>query len=340
MKYRREIDGLRAVAVLPVILFHAGFDTFSGGFVGVDIFFVISGYLISTIIISELQNEKFSIVNFYERRARRILPALFFVMLSCIPFAYFWLTPSDLKDFAQSLISVSVFSSNILFWRESGYFDAAAELKPLLHTWSLAVEEQYYVIFPLFLMAFWGGGKRLIVTLLTIAFLVSIALAEWASLVKPSAAFFLLPTRVWELLIGVFSAFYLSKMNRYRFSKCFSEFFGWLGLILIAYSILIYSESTPFPGIYALVPTIGAALVILFAEKETFVARFLGNKLFVGIGLISYSAYLWHQPLFAFARQRSLLELDELVLLALVALSLLLAYFSWRFIEYPFRSKD
>ena len=153
MEYRREIDGLRAIAVLPVIFFHAGFKTFEGGFVGVDVFFVISGYLITTIILSDMNDGKFSIVTFYERRARRILPALFFVMLCCLPFAYFWLLPEHLKDFSQSLAAVSVFSSNILFWKESGYFGVASELKPLLHTWSLAVEEQYYVLFPLFLMA-------------------------------------------------------------------------------------------------------------------------------------------------------------------------------------------
>ena len=157
MKYRAEIDGLRALAVLPVILFHAGFEWFSGGFVGVDVFFVISGYLITTIIISEMAEGKFSIVNFYERRARRILPALFFVMAACLPFAWVWLTPNDLKDFGQSLVAVSTFSSNILFWLESGYFDRAAELKPLLHTWSLAVEEQYYILFPIFLTGLVSG---------------------------------------------------------------------------------------------------------------------------------------------------------------------------------------
>ena len=145
MDYRSEIDGLRALAVLPVIFFHAGFEFFSGGFVGVDVFLVISGYLITTIIISEMSENKFSILKFYERRARRILPALFFVMLVSLPFAWFWLTPKDLQDFGQSLIATSTFSSNILFWLESGYFDTAAELKPLLHTWSLAVEEQYYL---------------------------------------------------------------------------------------------------------------------------------------------------------------------------------------------------
>ena len=154
MDYRREIDGLRAIAVLPVILFHAGFDAFSGGFIGVDVFFVISGYLITTMIIADLEQGKFSIINFYERRARRILPALFLVMLSCIPLAWMWLLTSDMKDFSKSLVAVTVFASNILFWRENGYFETAAELKPLLHTWSLAVEEQFYVLFPLFLVLF------------------------------------------------------------------------------------------------------------------------------------------------------------------------------------------
>jgi peptidoglycan/LPS O-acetylase OafA/YrhL len=209
MKYRAEIDGLRALAVLPVILFHAGFELFSGGFVGVDVFFVISGYLITTIIISEMAEGKFSIVNFYERRARRILPALFFVMLMCLPFAWMWLTPNDLKDFGQSLVAVSTFSSNILFWRESGYFDTAAELKPLLHTWSLAVEEQYYILFPIFLMFTWRLGLKWILILLSMVFLVSLGIAQWGAYNSPSAAFFLLPARGWELLVGVFVAFYL-----------------------------------------------------------------------------------------------------------------------------------
>ena len=152
MQYRREIDGLRALAVIPVILFHAGFEAFSGGFVGVDVFFVLSGYLITTIILSDLELGKFSLLNFYERRARRILPALFLVILVSIPFAWAWLLPTDMRDFSQSLVAVATFTSNILFWRESGYFDEAAELKPLLHTWSLSVEEQFYVLYPLFLL--------------------------------------------------------------------------------------------------------------------------------------------------------------------------------------------
>ena len=340
MDYRREIDGLRALAVLPVILFHAGFEVFSGGFVGVDVFFVISGYLITTIILSELEQGKFSIVNFYERRARRILPALFLVMLVCIPFAWFWLLPSDMKDFSQSLVAVSFFASNILFWRESGYFDAAAELKPLLHTWSLAVEEQYYVLFPLFLMLFWRLGKRWILVMLGLVFVASLAVAQWGAYAKPAAAFYLLPTRGWELLIGAFAAFYLSKADRKEFGKAASELGGWLGVALILYAVFAYSKATPFPGLYALVPTLGTVLVILFATQQTTVGKFVGNKAFVGIGLISYSAYLWHQPLFAFARQRSLTEPSHTVFLLLSVMALVLAYFSWRFVEAPFRKRD
>lgn len=340
MDYRREIDGLRALAVLPVLLFHAGFETFSGGFVGVDVFFVISGYLITTIILAELEQGKFSIVNFYERRARRILPALFLVMLVCIPFAWFWLLPSDMKDFSQSLVAVSVFASNILFWRESGYFDTAAELKPLLHTWSLAVEEQYYVLFPLFLMLFWRLGKRWILVMLGLVFVASLAVAQWAAYAKPAAAFYLLPTRGWELLIGAFAAFYLSKSSRKEFGKGVGEVGGWLGVALILFAVFAFSKATPFPGLYALVPTLGTVLVILFATEKTTVGKFVGNKAFVGVGLISYSAYLWHQPLFAFARQRSLTEPSHTVFLVLSVMALVLAYFSWRFVEAPFRRRD
>ena len=174
----------------------------AGGFVGVDVFFVISGYLITSLILADLEKGRFSIIGFYERRARRILPALFLVMLVCIPFAWAWLLPVVMKDFSQSLVAVSVFASNIWFWRESGYFDTAAELKPLLHTWSLAVEEQYYVIFPLFLMLIWRLGRAWVLIVLAAALVVSLALAQWASYAEPTAAFYLLPTRGWELLVG------------------------------------------------------------------------------------------------------------------------------------------
>lgn len=237
MKYRPVIDGLRALAVIPVILFHAGSSVFSGGFVGVDIFFVISGYLITTIIIDELNLGTFSILNFYERRARRVLPALFFVMLVCIPFAYYWLLPGEMKDFSRSVISVSFFVSNIFFWRDAGYFGAASELKPLLHTWSLAVEEQFYIIYPLFLLGAWKFGKRLIVVALILMAISSLFIANWASFNERNGAFFLLPTRGWELLIGCLTAFYVSK-KKIITNPFISESMSLVGVLGIAFSML------------------------------------------------------------------------------------------------------
>lgn len=339
MEYRREIDGLRALAVIPVILFHAGFKTFSGGFVGVDIFFVISGYLITSIIIAEKQAETFSIINFYERRARRILPALFLVMLTCIPFAWFWLLPHDMQNFAQSLIGVSIFISNILFWLTSGYFETASELKPLLHTWSLAVEEQYYLFFPIFLILIWKLGQRWILLFLSIIFFISLFAAQWGSAVKPDATFYLLPTRGWELLIGAFLAFYFTKKNHLNLNKYLNEAGSLLGLTLIIYAIFQFDKQLPFPSFYALVPTIGAGLIILCANQLTLVGKLLGNQFFVGIGLISYSAYLWHQPLLAFAKYRSLKELNDLFLIALIFITFILAYLTWKYVEAPFRTK-
>jgi peptidoglycan/LPS O-acetylase OafA/YrhL len=339
MEYRREIDGLRALAVLSVILFHAGFESFSGGFVGVDVFFVISGYLITKIILSDLERGTFSLVDFYERRARRILPALFFVMIVCLPFAWAWLLPNDMRDFSQSLVAVAVFGSNVLFWRESGYFSTAAELKPLLHTWSLAVEEQYYVLFPLVLMALWGLGKRRLVIVLGSLFVVSLAIAQWASYFMPEAAFYLLPSRGWELLMGGLVAFYLGRTGREECVKGLCEFGGWLGVFLILFSVFFYDKTTPFPSFYALVPTLGTALIILFATQQTTVGKLIGNRVFVGIGLISYSAYLWHQPLFAFARHISHSKPNDIVFGLLSVAAIGLAYLSWRFVESPFRSR-
>ena len=335
MKYRAEIDGLRALAVVPVILFHAGFELFSGGFVGVDVFFVISGYLITTILIDDIENNRFSLLNFYERRARRILPALFFVMLVCIPFAWVWMLPNQMKDFSQSLVAVGLFASNILFWRESGYFDAAAEEKPLLHTWSLAVEEQYYLLFPIFLILAWRFGKNRVFWMIVVFAAISLALSEWGWRNKATANFYLAPTRAWELLAGSIAAFIVLKRGVQT-----NNTLSLIGLAAIIFSILVYNESTPFPSVYALVPVVGVVLLVLFAGKETLAAKLLGTKAFVGIGLISYSAYLWHQPLFAFARIRSL-EYPSMILMSVLSItSLLLAVLSWKFIEQPFRKND
>lgn len=339
MEYRREIDGLRSLAILPIILFHAGLTFASGGFVGVDVFFVISGYLITSIIIAEQQKGSFSLLGFYERRMRRILPALFTMMLFSLPFAWLWLMPDDLKKFSTSVADVSLFISNITFLNQTGYFDTAAELKPLLHTWSLAVEEQYYLLFPVFLWKSWKIGRNKIIAIIATVAIISLFSAHWGAYNKPAGTFFLLPTRIWELLLGAITAFYLSSSNnRLNQSEILNKYASIIGFSLIIFSICTFNKQTPFPSLYALLPTIGAALIILFADSKTMVGKLLGSKPLVAIGLISYSAYLWHQPIFAFARYRSLEEPNEILVFTLIVSTLSIAYLSWKYVESPFRS--
>lgn len=315
-----------------MILFHAGFTLFSGGYVGVDVFFVISGYLITSIILKDLAEGTFSIARFYERRARRILPALFLMMAVCIPIAWMLLRPFQFREFAQSVAAVSVYLSNFLFWEKSGYFDTAAELKPLLHTWSLAVEEQYYVIVPVMMMLLWRRGRGALLWTIVALALVSLALSQWMSQAYPMANFYLLPSRAWELLAGAICAFVLANGREYR-----SDLAAGLGLVLILGSVVVYTEETPFPSLYALAPVGGTVLVILFAGPGTRVAGMLGWAPLVGIGLISYSAYLWHQPLFAFTRTALIFEPPTILMLGLSGASLVLGWLSWRFVERPFR---
>lgn len=340
MEYRREIDGLRALAVLPVIFFHAGFKIFGGGYVGVDVFFVISGYLITSILLTELAQDRFSLRDFYERRARRILPALFLVLLCTIPFAWLYLHASHFKSYSQSLLAILAFSSNFLFWHESGYFDADTELKPLLHTWSLAVEEQFYIFFPLLLLIFWRKGQHIIRYVLALLFVSSLVLADFRSYGDPAAAFFLVTSRCWELLLGAFAAFYLTHKNTPIANRPIRECAGILGLALILFAIFNFSKNTPFPGMFALIPTTGALLIILFSSQETYVGKLLGTKIFVGIGLLSYSAYLWHQPLFAFVRSGWSTTPGTMEFGLLCVTVFFLAYLSWRFVELPFRNKE
>jgi peptidoglycan/LPS O-acetylase OafA/YrhL len=344
MNYRREIDGLRALAVIPVILFHAGFQSFSGGFVGVDVFFVISGYLITSIILKEKHAGTFSLVGFYERRARRILPALFLVMFVCLAFGWVWLLPSDMKMFSESLVAVSFFASNIMFYLTSSYFKPAAELKPLLHTWSLAVEEQYYLLFPLFVMLAWRFEKRWIVATLAVLAGLSLGAAHYGSTTDPSFTFFLLPTRGWEILIGALVGFYLFGVNNDELTNSHrspaSQLLSFTGLLLCIYGVFAFDALTPYPSLYTLLPTIGTVLILLFATQETIIGTLLGSKWLAGIGLISYSAYLWHQPIFAFARHRFIDQPSKPALLCLAIASFLLAYVSWKYVETPFRCRQ
>lgn len=333
--YRREIDGLRALAVLPVIFFHAGFDLFRGGFVGVDVFFVISGHLITTVILTEQAAGSFSLVRFYERRARRILPALFFMLAASTAGAWFFLPPADLKAYAGSLIAVSAFFSNVRFAGQSGYFDTAVELKPLLHTWSLAVEEQFYLVFPLLLLLTRRLRPAATAALLVLIGGASLAAAE-LHLVRPNEAVFLLQTRGWAVVIGALTALY-TRRQVVPPTLTTAQLGSALGLALVGLSVVTFSRQTPFPGIYGLVPTVGTALVILCATPDTIAGRLLGSGPLVGMGLISYSAYLWHQPLFAFARHERGEEPGAALLLWLTLVTVVLAYVSWRWVEQPFR---
>lgn len=337
MKYRDEIDGLRAFAVIPVIFFLAGVDLFGGGYVGVDVFFVISGYLITTLIINDLQLQRFSLLNFYKRRAKRLLPALILVILVSLFGALLLLPPQDLKDYFESISAVLLFGSNVFFWTESGYFDTIAEMKPLLHTWSLAVEEQYYILFPIAMILLWKFGLRVLIGILVFSFFASLILAEWASIHHPDAAFFLLPTRGWEILAGAFCAFV--PKEQVQLSSMISQLGSLLGLALILFAIFVFDHHTRVPGIYGLVPVLGAVLVILFCRQGTLVYNLLSVNWIVFLGLISYSAYLWHQPLIAFSRYffapTNYVSFGGLI----VALTLFLSVLSWKYIEQPFRKR-
>ena len=334
MKYRPEIDGLRTVAVIPVMLFHAGFSLFSGGFVGVDVFFVISGYLITTILIDEREKGTYTLLGFYERRARRILPALFFILLCTVPFAWRWIPPDPFEDYARSLAFASLFISNIHFIEHSGYFDTAAQLRPLLHTWSLAVEEQYYLLFPLVLWALGAFARAKFLWVFLIMSAISLGIAEWGLRNYPLENFFFTPSRLWELLGGSICAALMFGRPQMR-----NDLLALIGLAMIFISVFWYDTSVRFPSLYTLVPIVGSMLIILFAAPGTLVARFLSLRPMIGIGLISYSAYLWHQPLFVLARYRSIVEPSSLLMGSLILVSLVLAFLTWKFIEAPFRDK-
>lgn len=303
---------------------------------GVDIFFVISGYLITTIIVQDIQNKRFTVRKFYERRVRRIFPALFFVILCCIPAFWFIMLPQQFEDFSQSMIATSLFVSNIFFWRESGYFAPETELMPLLHTWSLAVEEQYYLFFPLMCMVVlkkWRLKQLLVITIVVL--LISFLLCEIASWNYPRANFYLAPTRIWELFTGSVCAYLL--LSRPPMN---SVLLAAAGLGMIGISVFWFDEFIVFPSFYTLVPVIGTAMVILFSSQKNAVGRLLSVPVLVGIGLISYSAYLWHQPVFAFFRILSFTWPTAMQMAILTGCTFGLAYLSWKWVEQPFRRSD
>ncbi len=345
MNHRRDIDGLRALAVLPVILYHAGVEFFSGGFVGVDVFFVISGFLITGIIKSEVDAGRFSVINFYERRARRILPAFFMIVAVTAGVGWFTMLPEDYQGFAASAIASALFVSNMFFWAQAdNYFDAPAETKPLLHTWSLAVEEQFYLIFPvaiLVIMFFISRYRRkdaMLVLIIAAATLLSFAVAVWATSHKPVAAFYWLPSRAWELMLGSLLALGAVKPARRQWH---AEAAAFIGVAFIVAAIFGYSRTTPFPGLSALLPTLGAA-GILYAGldgRATVAGRGLSLLPFHFVGLISYSLYLWHWPLIVFNKIYFGEETSPAVVAGVILASFVLATLSWRYVEGPFRKK-
>lgn len=339
--YRRDIDGLRAIAVLPVVLFHAHIGLFSGGFVGVDIFFVISGFLITQIIAAEIQAGNFSIASFYERRIRRIFPALFSVLLLSTLLAIALMAPSELVSYGKRMFATIFFLANIKFLRESDYFASESEVNPLLHMWSLSVEEQFYVFFPLLLIMLFRLKLRPMTTVAGI-FVFSLALSCWSLQKYPVETFFLLPTRAWELLIGSM----LALMPRQKhLSPATSEILAWIGLALIGYSIFWFTEETPFPGFNALFPCIGTALLLYCGggseAYKTWVTKFLSLGPMVYIGLISYSLYLFHWPLIVYTNYVFPSEEKFTWAIAMaVAASVILAILSLKFVETPFRKKQ
>ena len=340
MHYRPEIDGLRAVAVMPVILFHTGISPFGGGFIGVDVFFVISGYLITSLIRADLEQGTFQLTEFYERRARRILPALFLVTIVSSVWASLWLIPTHMQEFSESLIAVLTFVSNIFFWSQSGYFAIDAEMKPLLHTWSLAVEEQYYILFPIFLLFVWRYGKRHLLGLLATIGLASLALAHWGADNMPSATFYLLPTRGWEIILGGLCSFVIDSRGKNALSDGMGQIVGLVGMGFIILAIIFFNKNTPTPSLWTLLPTIGAAFLVLNTNDKSLSSRFLSHPLLVGIGRISYSAYLWHFPLFVFARHMGASSPTPFLYGSLIVVTFGLSILTWKFIETPFRDRQ
>ena len=343
--YRPEIDGLRACAVGAVILYHAqisilGHEPFKGGFIGVDIFFVISGYLITSIIFKELTiNGSFSFKYFYERRVRRILPVLLLVMLVSLPFAWMYLLPIELFDFSNSILYSLGFSSNFYF-HYSGKEYAVDELQnSFLHTWSLSVEEQYYIVFPIVLFITFKYLRKYLLHILLLGLVISLGLAEFSSRNYPSASFYFLHTRMWELLAGSILAYFeITKGYRSKI-HILNLFLPFVGLILIGHSIVFFDNEMFHPSFYTLSPIIGVCLIIWFSNKDEIITKILSTKLFVGAGLISYSLYLWHYPVFVFASKLNLSEGIFLKKLLIPLFILILSIFSYYFVEKPFRLK-
>jgi peptidoglycan/LPS O-acetylase OafA/YrhL len=334
--YRADIDGLRAVAILPVLLFHAGVAGFSGGFVGVDIFFVISGYLITGIIAREIDEGRFSILKFYERRARRIMPALLPTIAVVLVVAAWLYLPSDFPSVPRSALAATWFLSNVSFFAETGYFQGGAETKPLLHTWSLAIEEQFYIGFPILLMLVARHLPRWRKPVVLGIALFSFAIAWWTQAKGDGFAFYLLPPRAWELFTGALLALGAVPPVRMQGAR---EAVALVGLAMIAVAVFAYDRHTVFPGVTALLPVLGAAALIHCAPG-TVAGRLLATRPLVAVGLISYSLYLCHWPLIVFVEYAQDARLSGWQSLAVILAAFAIATLSWWFVERPFRDRS
>jgi peptidoglycan/LPS O-acetylase OafA/YrhL len=338
-KQRAEINGLRGIAVLAVVLFHLDCTWTQGGFVGVDIFFVISGYLITQLIIQDLEQGAFRFTEFWLRRARRLLPALSCVVFFAFIMSWLLFLPDDFKSFGRSLLSLAFFSSNLYFWLKTGYFTAPAETKPLLHTWTLAVEEQFYLLFPLLLYVvtrYFQPFRRYIVLVLG---LFSFILTFYMISSHQLAAFFLLPTRAWELLVGSLIALGIFREG-YKISQRNNEIISFVCILAIGFSIFFYNHNTLFPGMAALLPCLGVAGIIITNQKQlTRVGRGLTAKPLVMIGLISYSWYLWHWVFIVFLKYVSDNTITLFQTILIFVFSFFIAWLSYIFIENPIRQK-
>jgi peptidoglycan/LPS O-acetylase OafA/YrhL len=339
--YRQDIDGLRAIAVLSVLAFHAFPQALPGGFTGVDIFFVISGYLISTILIQDLASQKLSLSDFYARRIKRIFPALITILISCFFIGFFLFTPAEFKQLNQLILGGSTFSSNFILLKQSGYFDNAAETKPLMHLWSLAIEEQFYILWPILLIYAHKLRGRLGILIITIAILIISLYLNLSSIQhNPIYTFYHPKSRFWELLIGSLIAstayFYHQKFweTHYRFIK---NIIAVIGIALIVGGFFLIKPTNHFPGYLALIPTIGTALLIISGPNTFTSSKILTNKYLVFIGLISYPLYLWHWPLLSFARVFNNGAPSTEVLWGLIGVSFLLAIATYYLIERPIR---
>ena len=350
MQYRKEIDGIRGLSVIFVILFHAKVQFFEGGYLGVDIFFVISGFLITNIILKQLNEGNFNLLYFFERRARRILPALVFLLISISIISIFLLFPDEIVDYSKNVNSVLFFYANHWFVNKVSYFDINQE-NLLTHLWSLSVEEQFYILFPILLIFIYKLKNNYFLLIIFFIFILSVILTQFGGNLKfhkpflenelkffaiPGFGFYILPTRIWELLAGSITA-YLMMNKRIKYQNF--SFLSYLGILLIFISIILFDAQSQHPSILTLVPILGVCLVIMFISKKTILYKILSNKLFTTVGLISYSLYLWHYPIFKIIEKIFIIDISFYYYFFGIIISIIISFLSYKFIEKPFRNK-